>query len=698
MNGHVRARLAAATGAVLLGIPLALAPIGAASVAAAGNQLTLVGAATYDVQPEHRRVHITVDLTATNRAKGTLTTGYVYDRVNLSVLPGTSGFRATDGGTRVGVSVLSHAASATLLSIHLAKRLASGKSASIRLSFELPDPGKPASRPVRIGPSIAAFPVWAYGSRGTPGSSVTVRFPAGFKVSSATGRLGKPSTAADGTTTLSSPFLADPYALSGYVLADRAGAYLETPVDVTVDGVAAHFAVRGWKDDPAWTKRTTALLKKAIPSLGKTIGLAYPRTDTIAVEEVVARSIDGLAGVFDPASNTIRIAYTAGPEVLVRQAAHLWFDGSVLADRWAVEGLATLAADGAAKQLGLATPTNPAIPASASAAFPLNDWVADPGRGATVAAIETYGYAASARLVRLIAARAGPDGLQAVLRAAAARATTSGPTDWRGLLDLLKTEAGVDATDLWRTWVVRSSDAALLDTRARLAFERAALVGEAGQLDRLTRDRQGDGGLAVRRRRGGYGRGPGHPSGPRRPRGRSRRGRARPVDRPAGRLREWRRADRRSGSLGRAGHHRPDRRGRGLGRSRRIVLARPSRIARPGPHGRAAPGAGGIRDRRSQGGPGGCDRGPRDMGRGRGPRGVPAALGRRDRPHRPADDPARVDSSAAPTASPVKDRLRIRDRLSHPRCYTAQPAARPIGDARSIEPLIRSRTEESSPS
>ncbi len=479
MNGRIRGRLVASAGASLLGISLALAPLGAGPVAGAGSHLTLVGTADYEVQPELHRVHITVDLSATSRAKGSLTTSYAYDRVNLSVLPGTTGFRATDGGTRVAVAVASHSSSATLLSIHLAKRLAGGRSTAIRLSFDLPDKGGPASRTVRIGPSIAAFPVWAYGSRDTPGSSVTVRFPAGFKVSSVTGRLGRPTTAADGTTTLSSPALADPFALSGYVLADRPGAYLETPLEVTVGGVTAHFAVRGWKDDPAWTKRTSALLRKALPALGKTIGLTYPRTDTIAVEEVVARSIDGLAGVFDPASKTIRIAYTADPGVLVRQAAHLWFDGSVLADRWAVEGLATLAADGATRQLGLVTPPSSAIPASSSAAFPLNDWVADAGRGPTVAAIEAYGHAASARLVRLIAARTGPDGLQAVLRAAAARAA-AGPTDWRGLLDLLQTEAGVDATDLWRTWVVRPSDVALLETRAKLAYEHAALIDEAG--------------------------------------------------------------------------------------------------------------------------------------------------------------------------------------------------------------------------
>jgi hypothetical protein len=477
MTGSIGRRLAGLAAAAALGMPLALAPFAAGPVEAVSPKLTLVGAARYEVQPEHRRVHITVDLTATNHATGSLTTNYVYDRANLSVLPGTTGFRATNAGAKASVSVASRSAKATLLSIHFAKRLGAGKSTGIRLSFDLPDPGGRASRSVRIGPSIAAFPVWAFGTRGTPGSTVSVSFPSGFKVSAVSGRLGKPTTAADGTTTLSSPSLADPFALSGYVLADRPGAYVETPLDVPVGAATARFVVRGWKDDPTWAKRTSALLKRALPVLDGTIGLPYPRTGTIAVEEVVSRSIGGLAAVYDQATGTVRVAYTAGPEAIVREAAHLWFDGSVFADRWIVEGLATLAADGAAKRLGLATGTGSAIPASSGAAFPLNDWTQDPARGSNDPT-EAYGYAASGEVVRQIAARSGPAGLKAVLAAAAARAAR-GPTDWRGLLDLLKSEAGVDATDLWRTWVVRPADAALLDTRARMDFERAALIDEA---------------------------------------------------------------------------------------------------------------------------------------------------------------------------------------------------------------------------
>jgi hypothetical protein len=467
--------LAAAGLASTLALGSAAAPPAAA---AAAPKLTLVGAARYLVQPEQRRVHVTVDLVATNHARETISTGYVYDRANLAVLPGSTAFRATSDGVKVGVTVAARSATSTLLAIRFAKRLGSGRSTNLRLVFELPDPGGSQSRPVRVGPSLVGFPVWAFGTRDTPGSTVSVKFPAGYQVTVASGRLGKPESSPDGTTTLSSPSLPDPFALSGYVLADRPGTYAETKLDVPLDGATAHLAIRAWKDDPAWAKRIGALLRTSLPALAATTGLPYPQTSTVIVEETVPRSIDGAAGVYDPTTGVVRLAYAAGPGVALRQAAHLWFDGSVFADRWLVEGLSSYAADGAAARLkldlGPIKPVDPADPA----AFPLNAWPADPGRGSVAPTSEVYGVAASAALIRLIAGRTGADGLRAIVGAARTR-SAAGPTDWRGLLDLIESEGGVDATDLWRTWVARPEDAVLLDDRARLRSQATALIGKA---------------------------------------------------------------------------------------------------------------------------------------------------------------------------------------------------------------------------
>lgn len=532
MIARLPRRVASVVTAVLVAASLALAPGAAAPVSAKSPGLTLAGAAAYDVQPERHRVRVTVDLVATNRTKETVTTRYVYDRANLAVLPGTTGFRATNDGVKVGVTVVARSRTSTLLTIRLAKRLGTGRSTPIRLTFYLPDPGGSPARDVRIGDALAMFPVWAYGTRGTPGSSVTVRFPAGYDVHVAAGRLGKPKVAADGTISVTSGTLADPFGFSGYVVADRPGAFAETPLAVELGDRTANLLVRAWTDDPAWGKRVAGLLRKGLPALHDAIGVPYPRTDSIAVEEAVERSIGGNAGAFDPASGTIRVTYSADPGVILHEAAHLWFDGRLFADRWIVEGFATSAGERAAAALKVRGRVEELTPALAEVAIPLNAWApAADGEGASTA--EAYGYAASAELARLILARTGTDGLRTVLRAAAdgeaayqppmttaaataaspsgstgqvgrggATATTAtsdperspgDPTDWRGLLDLLSERAGVDASDLWRSWVARPEDLPLLDARATARTDYAALVEMAGDwhLPRSLRDALG---------------------------------------------------------------------------------------------------------------------------------------------------------------------------------------------------------------
>jgi len=54
------------------------------------------------------------------------------------------------------------------------------------------------------------------------------------------------------------------------------------------------------------------------------------------------------------------------------------------------------------------------------------------------------------------------------------------PPDWRGLLDLLETRTDATYDDLWRTWVVRPEEAALLDQRAAARAAYAAAVIDAG--------------------------------------------------------------------------------------------------------------------------------------------------------------------------------------------------------------------------
>jgi hypothetical protein len=56
----------------------------------------------------------------------------------------------------------------------------------------------------------------------------------------------------------------------------------------------------------------------------------------------------------------------------------------------------------------------------------------------------------------------------------------AGPPDWRGLLDLLEAHDDEAYDDLWRVWVVRDSDMALLDARSETRSRYDDVVESAG--------------------------------------------------------------------------------------------------------------------------------------------------------------------------------------------------------------------------
>ena len=214
----------------------------------------------------------------------------------------------------------------------------------------------------------------------------------------------------------------------------------------------------------------------------------------------MSRAAGGYAGLFAPAERRIEVAYWADPLVVLHEAAHGWFNGDLVADRWASEGFASLYAQRAAHEAQGPRHEPEAHGRGEQGRDPAQRLAEHrPTEGGADRPTETYGYAASLALARAIAERAGDDALQRVWAAAQARVgayqpetpatfgddgepeTVDGPPDWRGLLDLLETETGKDFTDLWRKWVIRPEEAALLDARAdaRAAYARTlALAGD----------------------------------------------------------------------------------------------------------------------------------------------------------------------------------------------------------------------------
>jgi hypothetical protein len=475
---------------------LLLGPLGtelAPTARGATTDLTLVTATRYTVQPDQKRVRVAVDVTIANHRADTKTNTYFYDHAFLAVQPGATSPSVVSGNKRATVTVSSRSSDATILRINFGAKLYGGHTASMRLAFNLVDTGSAARRLIRVGTSLITFPVWAYASDGATGSRVTVRFPKGYDVTVESGAFASRTKASDGGVVLATGTLADPIGFFAYVSAQQPATYHTSRVSVTVPDGAISLTMKAWKDDRTWAGRVGALFSRALPVLRKDIGLPWPHDAPVVVQEAVSRSTGGFAGLYDPKAGQIQVAYWASSAVIVHEAAHGWFNGTLVADRWAAEGFASLYAQRALATLKIKASVPKLTAKLKAAAYPLNAWPAAPAPASTS---ESYGYAASYALAALIAKRAGPAALARVWADAEAQIgayqppagqgsgapeTVDGAPDWRGLLDLLETETGKDFTDLWRTWVVRPSEVALLDQRAAAqAAYRATLAVTGG--------------------------------------------------------------------------------------------------------------------------------------------------------------------------------------------------------------------------
>ena len=475
--------------AVLLASGLAAAPPLAREVRAATPDLTLVGDASYDVQPAIRRVRVTVDLVATNHLQDTATQRFYFDQASLQVQAGTTGFRLTSATGAPSVRVTKRTADYTNLRLTFGRQIFSGKSASFQLRFDLPDPGGRAARDVRVGNSLVSFPAWGFGTPSTPGGSVTVVFPSGYTIEVFGGAFSSPVTGSGGTVTYASGRLADPATFSAFFLADRPASYVESTATARVAGSDVKLTIRSWSDDPAWGARVKALFERGLPVIATEVGLPWTRTGSLVVQETVSRTTGGYAGLFDPSAGRIEVAYYADSFVILHEASHSWFNGALLMDRWANEAFASYYALVAAAKLKEKADAGTLTLELRKARIPLNAWGAV---GADAGTSEDYAYAASLTLATEIGKRAGADGLRRVWAAAAAHQaayqpggtgspeTVAAAPDRQGLLDLLEESTGKRFDDLWREWVVRDAEKPLLDARATARAAYAKLVADAG--------------------------------------------------------------------------------------------------------------------------------------------------------------------------------------------------------------------------
>lgn len=481
--------LAATAALVLLGVvpaatrgPMALA---------ADRGLVVIAQTRYEAVPEERRVHVTIDAVATSYTPNPEDGLAFYPTVTFAVQAGATHLAASSSGQPLKVATDPSDPDFVGVTITFIEGVFFQQSYPYRVSFDLPDPGGAPDRNLRISSSIIAFPIWAFGSAGEPGGSVTVVLPAGFRPS-VQGEDLATSTGAGGEIILATTSLPDPFDFFAYLSADRPGAFADTLLTIQIGGLAAPVRVRTWQDDPEWGTAMTELLTDGLPELQRLIGLPYEAPGTLVVEEAATSRLGDYAGIYNKLSGIIRVRYDADAYVGLHEAAHIWFNGDLFADRWIGEAYAEFYGVQAAQAIGASGDTFELTDDLLANRIALNDW----GEiGAVEIGVEEYAYAASYHVALLVFDRTDVGGLQAVWRGAndseMAYQPANGDGDpeiggdadlegWQQLLDLLDERAGASFDDLWTDWVVNDEEQREMEDRAAARNHYAAVVQDAG--------------------------------------------------------------------------------------------------------------------------------------------------------------------------------------------------------------------------
>ena len=472
-------------------------------VAAAGG-LVVLAQTRYVVLPAENRVHVTVDAVATSFEPDTAQGRTYYSGARFAVQPGVSNVSATSGGAPIGAAISRREEGFAVIDVTFGRRVFYRQSYAYTVSFDLADPGGHGTGDLRIGHSLAALPIWAFGSEATPGSSVRVELPQGFQPD-LQGDEMLAARGGDGGTILSAE-PADPFTFFAYLTADRPGAFRETEQRVDVHGTRVLVVVRAWDDDRPWGRRIGRLIRLGLPELQRLIGVDYAGRGPLTVEEAATSRLGEYAGVYDPITGVIRVRYDADAWVALHEAAHVWFNGQLFRDRWIGEAFAEFYGVQAGKGIGASGRSFELTDELLRSRIPLNDWG---GIGVESLEVEDFAYAATYTLAQRIAARTQIRELRPVWVAAANREMSYQPAhggdpqkgvsfsaeDWQRLLDLLEERTGEEYADLWSRWVVNDDQRPLLAER-----------GDARNLYQQTVEQAGDWELpaSIRRQMGAW--------------------------------------------------------------------------------------------------------------------------------------------------------------------------------------------------
>src|SRR5205823_7158086 len=138
----------------------------------APDGLRIVTQTRYVALPPEKRIHVTVQARATNATADPPNGRYYYTAARFALQPAIRNLTASSNGATLAARVVSSSREFTTVEVAFGRSIFHGATYPFTFAFDIVDPGGVPQRDVRVAASLMAFPVWAFGSRGTAGSSV----------------------------------------------------------------------------------------------------------------------------------------------------------------------------------------------------------------------------------------------------------------------------------------------------------------------------------------------------------------------------------------------------------------------------------------------------------------------------------------------------------------------------------------------
>ena len=464
-----------------LGIVGATLTTGVSPAAAASDHGIVFSSHTvYEVLPTDRVVQVVATYTATNVSQDT-TSGdtvrrYYWDGMSIPIPVEATGLSIGDDGNRaLSYELLpeneDHPGT-NLADITFASNLFYQQTTTVIVAYDLPGAERRGEESTRVNSAYAAFGAYGLGDEGLVDLSVIV--PEAFSVetigSSMSSRLEGDKRIYEATN------IENPADFFVFISA-RNDAQLATR---NVNYATGTVEIRYWPGDNLWADFMTKRIESDLPVMAGLIGIEFPDAD-LEIIETISPTLYGYGGWYNTRTSLIEVTEDLDSTLALHELSHGWFNYSLFAERFILEGLAQ---EYAARTIEATegTLTTPPLPSTLSGNDgKLSQWT-ELAKGDV--SEEQRGYANSWYLIRELANEIGIDSLSLVIRTAAEdQIAYQGDTepelvaaqdDWRRFLDLLEEIGGSsEAPELFAQWVTTTAEEASVTDRAaaRAAYQ-----------------------------------------------------------------------------------------------------------------------------------------------------------------------------------------------------------------------------------